>query len=202
MEKQHLTWRDTKTIQSKSFQCGYCGNPLAAEKGFTAYLGNRTTNTDAVIMICHRCSRPTFFDHDGAQVPGVTFGNDVPGVSDESVVALYDEARKTTGAGCYTSAVLACRKLLMHIAVSKGAKAGDSFVSYVEFLSDKNYVPPDAKDWVDHIRKIGNEANHEIAIMKRDDAEELLSFIEMLLKVIFEFPAQMKQKYGHKASNN
>lgn len=87
----------------------------------------------------------------------------------------------------------------MHIAVSKGAKAGESFVSYVQYLADHNYVPPDAKDWVDHIRQKGNEANHEIAVMSRADAEELLSFIEMLLKVIYEFPAAVRQKYSAKS---
>jgi hypothetical protein len=124
------------------------------------------------------------------------FGNSVQDTPEQTVQQLYEEARKTTGAGAYTAAVLCCRKLLMHIAVSKGAKAGDSFASYVQFLGDNNYIPPDAKDWVDHIRKKGNEANHEIAIMSREDAEELLAFCEMLLKVIFEFPAAVKRRLG------
>jgi hypothetical protein len=82
----------------------------------------------------------------------------------------------------------------MHIAVSKGATPGESFVSYVEFLAQKNYIPPDARDWVDHIRTKSNEANHEITIMSKEDAEELLSFSEMLLKVIYQFPAIIKRK--------
>ncbi|MBK9304696.1 MAG: DUF4145 domain-containing protein [bacterium] len=67
-------------------------------------------------------------------------------------------------------------------------------MEYVQFLADNNYVPPDAKGWVDHIRKKGNEANHEITVMIREDAEDLLSFIEMLLKVIYEFPATIRKK--------
>jgi murein tripeptide amidase MpaA len=82
----------------------------------------------------------------------------------------------------------------MHIAVSKGATPGESFVSYVEFLSSKNYIPPDAKQWVDHIRQKGNEANHEIVVMSRADADDLLSFSEMLLKLVYEFPAAIKRK--------
>ena len=62
----------------------------------------------------------------------------------------------------------------MHIAVQKGADSGKSFISYVEFLAENNYLPPNGKDWVDHIRKRGNEANHEIMIMKKEDAMELL----------------------------
>jgi hypothetical protein len=32
----------------------------------------------------------------------------------------------------FTSAVLTCRKLLMHLAVEKGAQPGKSFLEYVE----------------------------------------------------------------------
>ena len=68
------------------------------------------------------------------------------------------------------------------------------------FFSDKNcmeakqFIPPDGKAWVDHIRTKGNEATHEIAIMKKEDAEELIIFIEMLLKIIYEFPETIKKK--------
>jgi len=44
---------------------------------------------------------------------------------------------------------------------------------------------------VDHIRKKGNEANHEIILMDKKDAENLITFIEMLLKVIYDFPARI-----------
>ena len=37
--------------------------------------------------------------------------------------------------------------------------------------------------------------------MGAEDAEELLSFCEMLLKTIFEFPAAIKKKQSAKASS-
>jgi len=52
----------------------------------------------------------------------------------------------------------------------------------------------DGKGWVDHIRKKGNEANHEIVIMKKGDALDLITFIEMLLKFIYEFPSRIPPK--------
>lgn len=79
----------------------------------------------------------------------------------------------------------------MHLAVDKGAKAGGSFVGYVEFLSDNGYVPPGGKHWVDYIREKGNEANHEIKIMNREDATNLLNFTEMLLRLIYDFPGRI-----------
>jgi len=192
-------WQKVLVQPSISFTCGHCGKALASQKG---YSGEAVDGSEHVahIYICHFCSRPTFFDFNGAQTPGARYGGSVKDISDKSVEALYDEARDCVKVNACTGAVLCCRKLLMNIAVSKGAEEGKSFIEYVEYLAEKNYIPPDAKSWVDHIRKKGNEAAHEIAIMKREDAEQLISFIEMLLKIIYEFPAAIKPKKTPKAS--
>jgi hypothetical protein len=76
----------------------------------------------------------------------------------------------------------------MNVAVSQGAKAGDPFASYVQFLADKGYVPPNGKHWVDHIRTKSNEANHEVVLMSKEEAEILITFVEMMLKFIYELP--------------
>jgi hypothetical protein len=76
----------------------------------------------------------------------------------------------------------------MNIAVGEGAKEGQNFLQYVDYLATKGFVPPNGRHWVDHIRKKGNEANHEIALMKQQDAQELITFVEMLLRFIYEFP--------------
>jgi hypothetical protein len=76
----------------------------------------------------------------------------------------------------------------MNIAVTEGAKEGLNFLKYVEYLSDNNFVPPKGKVWVDYIRTRGNEATHEIALMGEQDALALITFVEMLLRFIYEFP--------------
>ena len=93
----------------------------------------------------------------------------------------------------YSSTVMLCRKLLMHIAVEKGAKGKLSFSDYVNWLDENNYIPPDGKGWVDYIRKKGNETNHVIQIMEKDDAEKLITFIGMLMKIIYEYPSMIPQ---------
>jgi len=142
------------------------------------------------IWVCP-CGNPTFFEGE-KQYPGYPFGGEIGGIAEAGVKELYDEARKCTGTQAFTAAVLVCRKLLMHIAVEKGAPKGKSFMEYVEFLSDNHYVPPDGKGWVDHIRKKGNEATHEIAVMKREDAGDLITFTEMLLRFVYEFPSKIR----------
>ncbi len=95
---------------------------------------------------------------------------------------------------CYTATVLICRKMLMNIAVNQGAGEGLKFIEYVNYLAEQGYIPPNGRHWVDHIRKKGNEANHEITSMNQEDGKDLLIFIEMLLKFIYEFPNLVPKK--------
>ena len=198
MKIEGVIWNNIMTLPSKSYICSNCGNSLASANGFSAYFPPNQNHIIAWIYICHFCCQPTYFDLVGNQIPGSLYGNKVNSLPSE-VETLYNEARTCTSCNAYTASVLCSRKLLMNIAVSKGAEEGLKFIEYVEYLSNKHFIPPNGKDWVDHIRTKGNEATHEISIMKKEDAEELISFIEMLLKFIYEFPATIKSKI---AGNN
>ena len=176
-------WHHEILLQSKRYVCGYCDSVVGPDKGTFSQEGSVQT----FIYFCSHCGQPSYFDQSGRQFPGVKFGSDVKHLPRE-IEQLYGEARGAISSSAYTPAVLACRKILMNVAVSLGAKAGDSFVTYVQFLADKGYVPPNGKHWVDHIRTKSNEANHEIALMSKDDAEKLITFVEMMLKFIYELP--------------
>lgn len=187
-KKIEREWHDLKTLSSREYICGYCGNKIASEKG---YWGTKphAAIVSFYIHICHKCNMPTYMDNYGNQLPGAPFGNSVQAISSENIHILYEEARNCMTINAYTAAVMCCRKLLMNIAVSEGAKEGLSYVQYIEFLKSKGFVPPKGEKWIDHIRTKANQANHEIEIMKREDAETLITFAEMLLKFIYEFPA-------------
>lgn len=186
-------WENLTRIGPHAFTCGYCGREVGSREGYyRGGEGYNRANGWPVIFICPRCNRPSFFEHQhySSQTPAPLLGNEVEALPDD-VAAIYREARQCTQAGAYTACVLACRKLLMHIGVDRGADEGLRFIEYVEYLAQNGYVPPNGRGWVDHIRRRGNEANHEIVIMSQDDALELLSFVEMLLKFIYEFPARL-----------
>ncbi|WP_368667082.1 hypothetical protein [Pseudomonas sp. URMO17WK12:I11] len=38
------------------------------------------------------------------------------------------------------------------------------------------------------MRNKGNEATHEVALLSKQDANELVKFTEMLVKFVYEFP--------------
>ena len=191
-----IVWKNTINLNSRSYTCGFCGNPLAANQGYSA------SDVDAhfvevAIYICHHCKWPTFFifknGYLNQQVPSPAFGNAVSHLPDD-IKSLYDEARNCLKVNASTASILCSRKLLMNIAVANGAEEGLKFIEYVNYLVEKGFVPPNGRGWVDHIRNKGNEATHEIKIMSRSDAEELITFLEMLLKFIYEFPAKIKDK--------
>jgi len=124
------------------------------------------------------------------RLPGAVFGSPVHSLPDD-VNGIYEEARNCMAISAYTAAAHLLRKLLMNIAVSKGAATGEHFVSYIEFLNSKGYIPPDGKEWVDHIRKMGNEAAHEIRTITKDTAQTLITFSQMLLTFVYDFPARV-----------
>lgn len=185
-----LNWYETSEIGvSKKWKCGYCGREVAGNVGYT-----RRNRTDKVIYICPHCQNPTVFLNDRIpkeQIPGPVSGNDVEHLPGD-IDAIYQEVRKCIQYNAYTSAVLSMRKLIMHIAVEQGAEENQSFIKYINYLEEKNWIPPNGREWADSIRTKGNEATHEIVLMGREDATQLLGFVEMLLKFMYEFPARMQ----------
>jgi hypothetical protein len=150
------------------------------------------SNDGKQIHICPHCDEPSYFNRGRIQVPGPIPGNTVAHLPNE-LEALYKEARNCVSVSAHTASVLTCRKLLMNIAVQQGAPEGRRFIEYVEYLAANGFVPPNGQGWVDHIRRKGNEATHEISLMSQEDAEQLISFAEMLMKFIYEFPNKIPQ---------
>lgn len=186
MSRFPYEWLQVNTTTSASYVCGHCGQNISSDK---AYISRNPKNGVQFpsIYICHSCNKPTFI-YDSEIIPSAAMGNSVQHLPDD-INKIYEEVRRATSVNSHTAAVLAARKLLMHIAVEKGAQTGKTFQHYVNYLDANHYTPPNSVSWVDSIRQLGNEANHEIIIMSPDQSRLILTFLEMLLKFIYEFPA-------------
>lgn len=190
-DENRFNWYQIQRIQNHSYRCGYCNDKISSDKGYK--IGDNRDGSGPLrggIYICPNCNGPTFINVDDKRYPSVSFGNAVQHVPEE-LDSLYNEARRCSSQSCFTAAVLLCRKALMNIAVSQGARENLRFIEYVNYLSENGYTPPNGRHWVDHIRKKGNEATHEIALMEEGDAKDLICFVEMLLKFNYEFPASI-----------
>jgi hypothetical protein len=176
------------TIPPVDFTCGHCGREVASNLGYVGTWRSGTGSQGITrIVICSRCNFPTFFGPSGLVVPGPRFGEMVEHLP-EDVAKLYAQAREVMTVGAYTAAVMLGRKVLMHVAVERGADENLNFKAYVNYFAEQGIVTADMKSWVDEIRELGNDANHEIVVMSRHQAEELLTFVAMLLKIVYEYP--------------
>lgn len=187
-------WDESEMVNF-NYTCGYCGAYIASNKGMPLitldYQGRGAVTRGAGVYICTNCHMPTFV-YKGVQVPGNRYGSSVKGVPD-SVNKVYEEARSCYAANAYTGSVLLCRKLLMHVAVDLGADEDLRFIEYVNYLNDNHFVSVKSHDWIDQIRKYGNDANHEIHVNSQQDAQMILKFCEMLLKMNYEYPSMLEE---------
>ena len=142
----------------------------------------------ATIHVCPQCNAPTFFSAQEAQHPVPLLGGQVASLTDD-VRRIYDEARNALTVGAATGTVMLCRKILMHVAVDKGASKDLNFLGYVDWLIEERWIPRGGESWVDFIRRRGNDANHELPQMTPRDAEGILQFTELLLRNVYESPA-------------
>jgi DNA-directed RNA polymerase subunit RPC12/RpoP len=189
-------WEGLKTLKSRSYVCGYCGQDISSEKGYSGgYIVQTPHKTKHLeyIYICHHCGRPTFFDHSTRQFPDSLYGGEVQNVPSE-VYGLYNEARSCVSVNAFTASTMCSRKIIMNVAVERTAPTGITYQQYVDWLDSNGYLPQGSKDWVDHVRTTGNAANHEIPVTNEQDAKLLIDFVEMLLKLIYEFPGKIPGK--------
>jgi len=177
-------WHQYLNLEPKEYICGYCGHRVASTFG---YIYN-SNFIDAHIYICTNCGIPTFF-YKTEQYPGSIVGKNIESLP-RDVEQIYQEIRDSIKNNSYTSALLLGRKLIMHLAVNIAkAKEGEAFVTYVEYLKNSGYIPPNGDKILNYIKDLGNEKNHEIKIGKKEEAQKILQFIEGLLIFIYEFPS-------------
>ncbi|XZA53706.1 DUF4145 domain-containing protein [Bacillus amyloliquefaciens] len=185
-------WVDVDRMDPCKYQCAHCDALVGPDSG---YLCDRHGGALGKVYICPNCNRPTYFEmsNDRTQIPSPRYGNKIEHLPEE-IEKVYTEIRDCMSHQLYTAGVLLARKLLMNIAVDSGAKEGESFVTYINFLESEGIIPKDGKDWVDAIRQAGNIATHKIPSINQELAEDIVTFLEFLLRIKYEMPGRMARK--------
>lgn len=163
------------------YTCGHCGAVTLGH--IVAYADNRKW------LVCMNCGEGTYLDLSGNYYPGQRFGPKIEGLPDK-ISAAYEEAVQSYSVSAFTGVELICRKILMHIAVEKGAEVGKSFVDYINSLEKIGYITPPMKEWVDKIREHGNISAHELEKPEKERAECTLEFTIQLLRIIYEMKSK------------
>lgn len=144
---------------------------------------------------CARCATGVVVN-DGIASPGVKPLRLVRGLGTVEQEA-WEEVRSVLSVSAWTAAVMLCRKIILHVAVAHGLPEKDgsnrspNFDKAVTHLLSVGLITPPMKPWVDHIRKVGNEANHDLPATAEDSAMRVATFTEQLLILAYEMPAVM-----------
>ncbi len=178
-----------------NFECGHCGSTAGPSRGYN--FAPTASVHEAILLICPVCNRPSFLASGlGEQTPGPLPGQAVDGIDDVDVAALYTEAQRAISVGAPSAAVLVSRKILMHLAVSNGAKENQGFTYYAQFLSDEGVVGKPFADVLEHIKDQGNKENHELEVRSQEDAALILKLVEFLLRSVYELPGMIVGSEG------
>lgn len=84
---------------------------------------------------------------------------------------------------------MVCRKILMVAGAEQGADEDNNFAGFVDYIANSVLSFPRAKNAIDRIRTIGNEANHEVQFVSSEYASEALEITHYLLETLYGLPA-------------
>ncbi|MBI1825564.1 MAG: DUF4145 domain-containing protein [Planctomycetes bacterium] len=184
----------------RSYVCGWRGRTVSSfvglfkqEEWFSVdmiglggFLQNRR-QTD--IRVCAECWIATTFLDKEIQLPDPLKGDNLDQRKRTEdaplIIALYNEARFALSPRAPSCGVLMFRKILMHIAVEQGAKAGLHFIQYVEYLKTNGIVGKPKHALLDRIKDEGNLESHEIHRASTEQAEDPLNLFTLLIRSVY-----------------
>ena len=187
------SWKNVEALISLPFICWNCNNQVASDRGYKTH----NDNLKKKIYLCPHCYAPNVYDLNGKTILSPLPGKEIKKLP-ENIKNVYNEVRKCMQSNSFTGAVMLMRKIIMNIAVHEKAEEGKKFVEYIDYLYDKGIVPKKSKNKADSVRDLGNSANHEIENKTHEEAQNCFEFVELLLKVNYEF-ANGGNKDGYKS---
>ena len=136
---------------------------------------------DIALIECHTCHIKSVICNEYYYAPThIDNEDEYP----ENIVDNYKEMMMNLNTNSYTSCAMMCRRILMLIAIDLGATKNKKFEYYVKYLENRGYVTPQMKRWVDNIRKIGNDANHNYeSVLERHAMFSPMFIVALITKI-------------------
>lgn len=177
--------RISRVAVTRSTFCGTCNAPVHANDVRNDLLP-ANGGYRPFWMRCPVCGDGILITKDGRTHPPASELPIIDGLQ-PAVEAMWNEIRIVYASGSATATEMLCQKLLMHIAVDKGAhpSEGASFAEYVDALIESGEVTNSMKPVLESIRTRGNRANHDIALSTPEDAKQTAGLTRLLLEVVY-----------------
>ncbi|WP_084459274.1 DUF4145 domain-containing protein [Mycolicibacterium houstonense] len=144
---------------------------------------------------CTNCLRGIVRNGNG--VSPATLPLDTPRALTGEALTAWQEVRRCLSVGATTAAVMMCRKLLFHVAVEHGLPDKDSrgraptFVEALNHLEVSGVITTRMRPWVERIKDVGNEANHDLAAVSATEANDVATFTRQLINLAYELDAMI-----------
>lgn len=111
----------------------------------------------------------------------------LPGAVPKPIRDTYDEAQRCLTVSSYTGAALLARRVVEGICAHLNAQ-GRTLHDKLQFLKDDGVLDERLHQWSSLVKDIGNEGAHDTSdLVTREDAEEVLSFVEALLDYLYVY---------------
>ena len=166
------------------------------------------------VLLCDNCTKPIFsiYSWNGSYTvspgygvpsleakPSKTYPMMIPDVhpsTPKSVGDDYTESIVCYNAEAWKAAVVLCRRALQCSLVDKGANASKRLRDQIDDLARNQTITTEIRDWAHQIRYLGNDGAHpydkgSLTRVSRDDADEILKFMESYLKYVYEMPYEL-----------
>jgi hypothetical protein len=189
-ELQQLQQRGVNP-KHRAYACGACGQSTNGRVVASTKRESDGANLWWCVCSCEKEEPTLIIERGGAVVSQVPEAPEFqPGEKwPPELEQLFDEASKAYAAGAFTATAMVCRKILMACACHEGDADGKAFAQYVDYITGTVLTFPKAKDAIDKIRNIGNDANHKVRFVSRDDAKRALSIVTYMLTTIYSLPS-------------
>lgn len=184
-------------VQADCPNCGRAQFLVIAAHGTKLGTSAARPTEELAYLRCAKC-RAGIVVNNGVVAPAAMPFRAIRGL-EASVAEAWTEVRAVLAVRAWTAGVMLCRKIILHVAVANELPAKDkagrapSFDQAVKHLVTAGLITPPMKPWVDHIRKVGNGANHELDPITPESAGRVATFTEQLLILAYEMPAVMQE---------
>jgi len=98
----------------------------------------------------------------------------------------FEEAQRCMRSQSYTAGAIMARRVVETLRKEQGYTKGKLFDA-LKSMKDDGVIDSRLYDWADTAREVGNEGAHEPTPVSREDAEEVLRFVEALVDYLYVF---------------
>lgn len=190
--------------------CGFCGE--AGKFRFESRRVNENSSGKTLhydILKCEQCGNLTsvFWGIGSSglqrihQIPWLTNTRSWPKHWPEDVGRYWLQAKRNIEASNWDAAALMARSAVQ-LTMRHMQAEGKNLFQEINDLGKKSLLPPIMIEWAHEVRLLGNDNAHPMpgeAGTTAKDAEAIVEYLSMLLKISFDLPHQITEYRGNKS---